>query len=181
MSTYTPGSQSSVNTDDLLPLIHFITLGGNPAATADMNVNGSVTPQVFGVSPALLGARFAVLTRMVVLIEDSGNLAADNYGALSALTAGVRMTATIGGVEASVDGGLPIKSNVHWARICYDMTEHSFGNGNNFISARCAFDGIGIPLTLKGADSFDITVNDNLTGLVEHHVLVQGYVGGVGV
>jgi len=166
LSTY-----KGIDSDKLVSVNEFLKLSASPF----MNVDGSVTPKVFSVSPALLGVNFLVLSRLLVHIEDNGAITADDYGALATLSSGLRIQKTIGGITYNLDGGLPITGNTHWARLAFDMKEHVFGSGNNFVTARWTFGATGIPMILQGADVLFVTVNDDLTTLVEHTMLVQGY------
>lgn len=144
------------------------------------NVNGAVTPVPFWYGPT---EGIVTVHRMIVTIEDNAVLAADNYGGLSALTNGLQVRVmegnqTTGNVELDLLDGGSIKSHLGWAEHCYDLTEHVFGAGNNFIVVRWTFSNAGRPLILNSVhqDKLVVTVNDDLSTLVAHHFQIQGHV-----
>jgi len=51
-----------------------------------------------------------------------------------------------------------------------------YGSGDNFLAGRWTFRKAGEPLLLLPGNSFRVTVNDDLTGLVEHYFCIQGLV-----
>ena len=114
------------------------------------------------------------LHRMIVFIEDTGNLLADGYGAGSALTEG--MTLALKDADDNVLSSLPftIKTNAEWAAICHDLTSHDFGSGNNYITARWTFSRFGAPIVLKNGQKFVLTCRDNMSVLVSHYFTMQG-------
>jgi len=163
----------------ILPINRFLTDDGleGDGTNQSANRNGSVTAV-----PFYAGPRTGVweINRMLILIEDNAVIAADDYGGVSVLTNGVSIDVKEGGSGGTVlqdmTDGFTIKSNVHWAGLCYDMTEHTFGSGNNFIVVRWSFSRSGQPIILNSNrnENLVVTVNDDLTGLVEHNFLIQG-------
>ena len=149
----------------------------------NMNVDGSSTPVPFYRGPPV-GETWAI-HRMIVLIEDNANFTADGYGGVATLTNGIDFSIFTGGVagtetEDLLDGD-PVNSVADWASNCYDMAEHTFGSGNNFIVIRWTFTKMGRPLILQGDvnDIICLVINDDLTGLVKHQAHIQGHqIGG---
>ncbi len=154
----------------------YLTDDGIIGGTHGANVNGSVTPVPYYFQPSLNGIVDLDVYRLIVMIEDTGALAADNYGALGTLTNGIRVQHVSGNTTTNLDGGLAIKSHAHWARLCYDMAEHTFGSGANFVVVRWTFERAGIPLHIENTDQLKVTINDDLTGLEDHHFMIQGRV-----
>lgn len=150
------------------------------------NVNGSVTPVPFWIGPP--ADEMWAIYRMVVTIEDNANITADSYGGISELTNGVSLkiiegNQTTGKVLVDLMDGDNVKNVVGWAEHTYDMAEHSFGSGNNFVVARWTFAHAGRPLILDGADldKLVVYINDDLTTLVHHEFQVQGHrIDGIG-
>lgn len=146
----------------------------------DAAVDGSSTAVPLWRGPT---EKLWAIHRLIVTIEDNAVLAADNYGGLAALTNGISVKImsghhTTGILVLDLLDGDPIKSHVGWAEHCYDMQEHVFGSGNNFVVVRWTFAFAGRPLIL---DSFDneklvITISDNLSTLVAHQFQIQGHV-----
>lgn len=123
--------------------------------------------------------RFLVLRRMVVTIEDVGAPDSGSYGNNITLANGVEVNVY------SADDTLaytltpdPVLTNANWATYCHDLTDHSFGTGNDTVTVRWTFtkanpDGI----TLDVGEYLAIELNDDFTDLVGHYFLVQGTVG----
>lgn len=129
------------------------------------------------------------IMRMMIRLEDgAAQFNADNYGAESALTNGVQIQ--IGQADGTVlhyltgeaeDGTAQhsIKSNMDWFGAHYDMAEATFGSGNDAIVGRWSFfkgekDGRGLILDGDRGDEFQVVINDDLSGLVEHEFHIEG-------
>jgi hypothetical protein len=150
---------------------------------ANMNVDGSVTPQVFEYMPP--ADNIAMIARLILHVRDTGSFAADGFGALGNLANGVELDvydATVGLSNLSITNGLPVKSNAGWSRIMYDVRYDSYGGGPNFLSGRFTFanflfGGRGAPgLGLAPNSALRCVVNDDLTGLDAFYVTVEGEV-----
>jgi len=153
----------------------FLRLGGDPAASMNANVLGTTEdPVVFSLDPAQLGLSWVRITRMLVFIEDTGNFLAGTYGAESTLANGVRVQYTKNGTTYQLDGGEGITSNAAWARACYDSTPHNYGSGNNFLAVRWTHAKASEPILLRRGDTFDVSIRDDLRGLVSHEFFLQG-------
>jgi hypothetical protein len=144
------------------------------------NVNGSVTPVPFWYGPA--STERTAVHRLIVEIEDNATITADNYGGVSALTNGITVKViqgneSTGVVVTDLLDGDPIKNHVNWAAHCYDVTEHTYGSGNNFVVVRWTFAKSGRPLILDGRinEKLVVTVNDDLSTLVDHQFQIQGH------
>jgi hypothetical protein len=158
-------------TDDNLP---------GDGSNYSMNVNGSVTPQRFYIQPAP-GTGFLAIFRLIVTIEDNANITADGYGGLNTLTNGIDIAVKSGGptgtVELDLLDGDPVKNIIAWGEHSFDVSEHTFGSGNNFVLARWTFSKAGRPLVLDANhnEALVATINDDMTGLVKHQFHVQGH------
>lgn len=118
----------------------------------------------------------ADIHRLMVHIQDTSPLSADEYGGLAALTNGIQLLVTdVNDVTfRDLTDGVPIKSNAHWGRFCYDFSLDTFGSGGDFCQARWTFNAAGSPLHLKPGWSFIARMSDNLTGLIDHTFNLQG-------
>ena len=153
-------------------------LSTNGDGSGDINANGdySVTPGEFYISPPPYHK--AVLERMILEIEDTNGFASTDYGNITgALPNGVRIQALKGGVvQCEYDGGQPITTNAGWSTIMYDVDVKTWGPGNELLVGRFTFAKSGSPCILNGPDwRLRALLNDNLTGLVAHKFMVQGY------
>jgi len=154
----------------------FLDTVGDGSGTTSAIGDYSSVPGVFKISPAA-GEVFSI-ARMLVYIEDAGTISADEYGNLAALTNGVKVSGFRDSVEqVALTGQVNIKTNSQWGRICYDSNPLTYGNGNNIIVARWTFSKSGRPIILQGdeLDDLRVTLTDNLTGLIDHTFLVQGF------
>lgn len=150
---------------------HLYTYLTGPADAKNANVDGSSTPVEFTFEPTAK----CHISRVLVTVQDAGAFTATSYGAVAALANGVEFEHS-GGTVVDLLGGLPITGNSDWARVCYDTLELDFtGGGSTSLVVRWTFAKAGIPLTLESGDSIIVRVNDNLTGLVGHYFMLQGY------
>jgi hypothetical protein len=116
--------------------------------------------------------------RLIVLIED-GNMPPDEYGELGALTNGIQVIVT-GDSRATnvISGSLPIKTNTHWSRRCFDGAPiQGFAAGNSVFRVRWTFERAGQDIRLVGDenDHLDVRLDDNFSGLVDHTFFFDGY------
>jgi len=157
------------------PFFRNLDTNGDGTGSVAANVDGSSTPVVFKYT----ATKRVCLHRLIVGIEDNANLSADGYGGLSQLTNGITGGLySASGVDYGLWGaGLAVRSLAEWAFLCYDMTAHTFGSGNNFASVRWTFSNSGSPVYMEPGDEFRIYVNDNLSGLVAHYFHMQGFEG----
>lgn len=117
------------------------------------------------------------ITRLIVLIGDTGAVGVANYGALSALTNGLLVGVKRSGTTIlDLLDGIPIKKNVDWQRYSFDLVINDKGAGNaGWVGCRWTFEKSGFPLRLRANDKFFITLRDDLDGLTEHYFTVQGF------
>jgi hypothetical protein len=156
----------------------------NRFATIDnLGVDGNAigdysTPTDFSVGPP--AGEVWEMHRVIGYIEDAGTFNASGYGALTALTNGIQARCYRGSVmENDLLNSAQVKTNTQWKAICYDIkiSEFGLGNANESLGFRWTFARSGTPITLDGDydDEIRFTMNDNLTGLINHSFLVQGF------
>ena len=118
------------------------------------------------------------IERMVIHISDTA-MTQDQYGDLTALSTGysVSVIDSAGATVLDLTDGVPIKKNADFGRYCYDVNHQSWGTTptNEFVQARWTFSKAGHPLYLAAGSKLSITFSDNLTGLIEHYFMIQGY------
>lgn len=145
--------------------------------SGDTNATGDYsTPEEFLIT-APTGYEY-VLHRMIVKIQDAATgFVAESYGGLGELTNGMllRVHDAEDAVVLDLTAGVPVQSNVHWARYCYDATLDGFGSGDDFFLIRWTFANSGNPLVLPPGYSLRLLLRDNLTGLNGHRFHIQGY------
>lgn len=146
----------------------------------DSNANGDFALDTDGagagefVYEALVPVR---IERLLVLIVDNGVIGVSTYGALSELTNGIIIDVKRDNQSIfDLCDGVPVKSNAAWQRLCFDVSINDKGAGNDgYIGVRWTFERAGYPVRLVAGDKFVVTVQDDLSGLMEHRFMIQGF------
>ena len=116
---------------------HLDTTGdGTGTINAIGDYSGAVTDFKFTYN---VSNKTALIYRLLAYIRDGGTIRADSYGAIAnGLTNGIQLAVLDenGDVKLDLTHTHPIKVNGDWAMHCYDMAEHTFGAGDNFVTAR---------------------------------------------
>ncbi len=161
-------------------LFRYLDTVGDGSGSKNANGAGySVgSPGIFKIQPP--AGQVISLERMIVQIEDDGVPNAEKYGALAALTNGILVRiANDAGTIVELTDGLPIKSNSHWARLCYDVSFTGFASGNDFVDVRWTFAKSGRPVVLGDTgdnERLEVVCQDALDGLIGHTFKVQGFI-----
>ena len=153
----------------------FLDTVGNGTGTKNANVDGSVTPVEFKL--VTVANEPWEIWRLLVFVRDTLAFSAEDYGNINGpLTNGISICTVDADGEIMVDlcDGVEVVSNADWSRLNYDVAPLDFGSGDNYLVVRWSFNKMGEPLHLKNGESLVITVNDDLTGLVEHRFGIQG-------
>ena len=122
----------------------------------------------------------AVISRVLIYVEDSGAFDAAKYGNGVTLTNGITLEhRTSDDVLISSFTPNPVKSNGDWASLAFDAQVQSWGTGNEFLTVRYTFakfsGGDDPGLLLDDGEKLVCTVNDDLSGLVAHRITAQGH------
>lgn len=157
-------------------VFRYLDSDGDGGGTKNMSVNGSITPQEFKYIPVVGG--HVEIHRMLVHVRDTGAFTADGFGALSVLSNGVTFcikNSSDDSVAIDLLDGIPIKSNASWNRVCYDTRLDTHGSGDNYLAICWTFANSGTPFRIdNGEEYISMTVNDDLSGLVEFYAQLQG-------
>lgn len=166
-----------------------LTRGGATVPFTDdgSGTNTLICPFRFYIKPA--AGKVMHITRVLAHIRDTA-INADDYGAISgSLTNGITVkVVNDSGTIIDLTDGVTIKTSADWARVCYDAVPQTWGAGDEFLSARWTFTKSGEAITLqsdtyggadglavdKGNERLEVTLHDDLGGLVEHYFLAQG-------
>ena len=152
-------------------VLQFLDTVGNGGTDIQMNVDGSVTPQVFKlVCPT---GYVIQLESIAVFIKDSSPFTVNKYGKLPTLTNGMLIEYTNGTKVTDVTSQLAIKSNGDWLAYALESRTTDFGGGKQLLSAEYNFSEHGKSLRLSAGDEYRVTVRDNLTGLLDHYIKVS--------
>ena len=161
----------------------YASTDGHGGGTTNWNGDYSSVEGIAKAKPPA-GKEFTVW-RMIVAIEDTSGFQANEYGDLgAALTNGiavkVRTLKTDGTylVHTDLMDGTTVKTNADWGRHAYDVDVKAWGNTptNELLLCRYTFARHGAGIHLNADDEIAIFFNDNLTGLVGHHYLLQGQI-----
>ena len=148
----------------------------NSGSSIEMNVDGS--DPVVKFKYTVPANRCAVIRRVNWAIEDA-TVKMPEFGGISALTNGLLVqvidTDTTTVVLDFLDGN-PIKQNFHFALLAGSDVdiERDTGNVNETLFVRWSLYKGGGPLFLAPGQIFQVTVQDDLTGLDAFHASLQG-------
>ena len=118
------------------------------------------------------------IERMLIHIEDTTGMQQQDYGNIAGgLTNGYSLVAKdkAGVTIMDLMNGVVVKNNGAIGRTCYDVELKTWGAGNEALQARWRFSAAGQPIFLPQGHRLSITFNDDLTGLLEHYFMLQGY------
>lgn len=149
---------------------------GDGSGTKNANGDYSGTADIFYIQPPA-GTVFRA-HRMLVSLEDTSAMTAEEYGNLgAALTNGIQARVqNDSGTIADLTDGVPVKTNAHWARVCYDADVKTWSNGDELLAARWTFAKSGAAIVLDGTlnQRLEILLNDDFRGLISQYFLIQG-------
>ncbi len=151
-------------------------LDTNGDGTGSANANGdySVTQGIHYIEAPAGQAYY--LERMLVTIKDVGAPDAGSYGNSITLTngIGVRVRDASDTLVVDLTAQKKVKTNGDWSTLCYDVQVVDFGTGDDYVAVRWTFAKSGLPIILRPGYKLEVTLDDDLTGLVEHSFNVQG-------
>lgn len=162
------------------PFIQLFSTNGDGTGTTVATGNYASAAETFEVAnPSSVAT--TTIVRMFVTIGDSGSFDAEKYGNGVTLTNGVTLSVVDSSDNLIVDlSPDPIKSNVGWAKYCYDAEVKSWGTGEDFLVARLSFNRFVLPngVELTDGEKMVVTLNDDFSGLTDHVFLAQGFDSG---
>jgi len=178
------GNQYSLSLNSPLDFA-FTTDGGCSISSVDMNVDGSVTPVVFAVSPALLNQDiFWDICRMLLVINDDAAMDDGKFGGIvGGLANGLVFRVRYNG---HVKNLFTIRTNGDFRLRSFDAQylDATLGpDGQYGFGVRRSFNGMdknGVVIRLRNdsePDSFEVLVQDDLTSLGNMRMVIQGHVG----
>ena len=139
----------------------------------NMNVNGSVTPQIFTLRAGVIPID---VTRVIISMTDSTAMDDGTFGGLSALPKGL-VFRIYNGFQKTI---FNFKTNGEIAQYCYDVRyadKPPAGTGHG-LTARISFGGQskhGVVLRISTNDVIQWIVQDDLTGLDTLRIVAQGH------
>lgn len=145
----------------------FLSLLNN--GSKSMNIDGHITPKTFSYSPGT--GNSAEILSLGVLLEATGTDPFNKFGNLTALTNGMQLSVTIGGITTVL---MTVKDNTDF---CTFFSQNNFGSsaigalnaGIGFGASIDVFNGRlefnNNQLILTDNDSIQITIQDNLSSI----------------
>ena len=146
-------------------------------ASKSMNVNGSITPQIFSISPS--PSQAGDLVRVLFNIQDNADMDFGTFGGINLLSKGCVLRVLL--EDGTYQNITNFKSNGDLITECFD---HEFldtnGQGMRGFSSRLTWGGqdnhgVVIPLDGSKGEELQLIVQDNLTGLSSFNMKVQGH------
>jgi hypothetical protein len=144
----------------------------------NLNINGSVTPVVFEVGPLVGSGDKWDITRMQGAIRDATAMDDGLFGGVTALTNGVYFRRNNGTAKnlfnIKTNGDIRLRSD----EANYAAKAKSGEYGISFTRTWAGQENSGVTLRLDSADgdTFQAIVQDDLTGLIEFNIIIQGHV-----
>lgn len=148
------------------------------AGSTHLNVDGSVTPQVFSIRAPDPGIPIVGdITRLIFILETATDPDWPDFGDLAALTNGIVLRKT----DGTYHNIFNIKSNAEIAAIMYDFEkiDKIAQLGTYGLKGRLTFGGqnkIGVVVRLDIDEDLELIIQDDLTSLLDFRVIAEGHV-----
>ena len=117
------------------------------------------------------------ISTIMVGIRDVGNFRQDRYGAMSALTNGIRVKIKddLGATLLDMTSGIPIRTNGGWQLLAFDASPLPQGGGDGFYAVRWGLSrDTGSDIILEPGHRLSAELNDDFTELVGHTFFIYG-------
>lgn len=155
----------------------FLDTNGNGTGTINANGNYSGAADIFYIQP--LSTDVYRISSLTIQIEDSLNSFDTNtYGGATALSNGITLR-VVNDSQTVLDvaGGQTINDNAEWLSLAKESQLLQGQSTGEVLRLFIDFDGYGQQIRLDGANNerLELTVNDDLTGLLSHTFFVRGY------
>ena len=145
----------------------------------DLNVDGSVTPEVFVVRGGGPGSDLTIdITRVIIAMETE---TAPDFNDFGDITGGLVKGLVLRRVDGTHRNVWNVDTNREIANISYDYTTYIASNpgiGINGIAARYTFAGQdkhGVAVRLKPGDQLELIIQDDLSSLNRFRIIAQGH------
>ena len=156
-------------------LFSHLRLAGNPLASRELAVDASSAAVKF--SYKVPTGRVARIHRIMIVILDKP-ITPTNFGGISALTNGLKFDViNKDGVSTVFDflDGVTIKRNADFGCLAGVDVQIDAGGAADMLLVRWTISDVGANCFLTEDQSFQITVQDDLTGLDSASVMIQGW------
>jgi len=146
---------------------------GDGTGSTDMAVDGSVSPVIFRLKPAV--GHELWITKIVVMFADQGSIDSGAWGNGITMTNGIAMVLVNDGTLVPATN-FNIKDVGDLASLTFNVEEHTWGSGDSVLVSRYTPGRSTQGLYLSDAtnDEFQVVINDDLTGLSRQYVTCRG-------
>ena len=159
------------------PFEHYLDTNGDGTGTRNAVGDYSATPTDFYYQPPV--GVTVELTKLIIHVADKGLFSFDGYGAISAgqVVNGLQvLVERLGQVVLVLTDGEPITDNASMSHLNTDYQLVHFSNNHDSSSVSFDVATFDTPLQLHGdlGDKLILRLNDDFTGLDDHHFIAYG-------
>jgi len=164
MSVFDPSDYSHI--------FGYLDTNGDKTGTNNAIGNYSEFSEEFFIQPPA-GAVWAI-ERLIISIH--GACGRPGYGSELPLANGITMktTTSTGDTLLNLTNGVPIKDEMAWGALCFDVSHKNTGEDLTWVFARWTFGKSGLPIVLRDQERLVVTLSDNMSHLTEHRFQAQG-------
>ena len=157
---------------DYSHIFGYLDTNGDKTGVNNAVGNYSSAAEEFFIQPPE-GAVWAI-ERIIVSIHGACGRA--GYGSEAPLANGIAMKTTdsVGATLLDLTNGVPIKDEMQWGALCYDVAHKDTGEDLTWVFARWTFGKSGLPIVLKEQERLVVKLNDDMRHLTEHRFQAQG-------
>lgn len=156
----------------------YLDTNGDKTGTNNAIGDYSATPEEFFIQPPQ-GAVWAI-ERIIISIH--GQCGSSGYGSEDPLVNGITMKTTdsSGEMLLNLTNGVPIKDEMAWGALCYDVHLSETRDlpaepfAPRWVFARWTFGKSGLPIVLRDQERLVVTLSDDMEHLTEHRFQAQG-------
>jgi hypothetical protein len=154
---------------------NFLTGSNVLPTTKNLNVDGSVTPQIFSIQAGSTGLEIDI-TRIILSIVCTNPIELNLFGDQPALTRGIQLRK----IDGTYRNYLNAKTNYEIGIHTYDIKifEQVKQNDVNALIARSTFAGQskrGVTVRIGAGEELQLIVQDDLTGIIAMLAMAQGH------
>lgn len=161
------------------PVVQLLSTNGDGTGTNDWSGDYSLTADEFYIQQQAADDDRAILVhRLLWQIQDTGRFDAEGFGAGAALSNGLTLEWRESDDTVIADlTPVPIISNAQFGLFAYDVDVATWGAGDEVLRCRWTLGKFlpGDGLQLQDGQKLVLTVNDNLSILVNAYCMAQGY------
>ena len=145
----------------------------NSAGVTNMNVNGSVTPQIFGIrNPAGSDIPLAIdITRLMFVGLTTSTPTLAQFGNIAALARGIQVRK----VDGEWHNVFNAKTNAEMKNIMYDFEiQAAASQAQDGFTGRFTLTNLGAVVRIGANEDLQIIIQDNLTALTKFEIIAEG-------